>query len=304
MSGDKKPTAGEAKAIRVASSKLITKEGTTEPEGRAVALRGLPVPALRRVRAAVRADGHASSSTAARSPPTTTWSRILDRPANQNYSSRAGGAAYCVADESTDAFRRFHAALFAAAAQRDRGASTPTTRSLIEIARQAGAGGNVPDCINKRPLHRDGRRAWPRPPTSTPPRPSGSTARTTSTARPTRWSPRSRRSSATCPGSTAPHRRPRRRPAAPGCRHPCPPDPRHAPTTVTRRTTPAEPTEAAADASAGVAVGHGQRGVGADRRRRRPRRGVHADDREDRDPRSTPPTCRPAASTRCCRAVR
>ena len=32
MSGDKKPAAGEAKAIRVASSKLITKEGTTEPK--------------------------------------------------------------------------------------------------------------------------------------------------------------------------------------------------------------------------------------------------------------------------------
>ncbi len=38
---------------------------------------------------------------------------ILDPPQNQNYSSRAGGAAYCVADESNDAFRRFHAALYA-----------------------------------------------------------------------------------------------------------------------------------------------------------------------------------------------
>ena len=42
---------------------------------------------------------------------------ILDRPANQNYSSRAGAAAYCVADEDTtpdkEVFRRFHAALYA-----------------------------------------------------------------------------------------------------------------------------------------------------------------------------------------------
>jgi protein-disulfide isomerase len=37
---------------------------------------------------------------------------ILDRPANLNYSSRAAGAAYCVADVSTEACRRFHVALF------------------------------------------------------------------------------------------------------------------------------------------------------------------------------------------------
>ena len=36
---------------------------------------------------------------------------ILDRP-DRDYSSRAGAAAYCVADESIDAFRRFHAALY------------------------------------------------------------------------------------------------------------------------------------------------------------------------------------------------
>ena len=42
---------------------------------------------------------------------------ILDRPSNQNYSSRASAAAYCVADEDTtpdkQVFRRFHAALYA-----------------------------------------------------------------------------------------------------------------------------------------------------------------------------------------------
>ena len=73
---------------------------------------------------------------------------ILDRPQNQNYSSRAGSAAYCVADESIDAFRRFHAALYAQ--QPDETATVfPDNSRLIEIARQAGAGGGVPDCINK-----------------------------------------------------------------------------------------------------------------------------------------------------------
>ena len=33
---------------------------------------------------------------------------LLSRPQNEDYSSRAGNAAYCVADESIDAFRRFH----------------------------------------------------------------------------------------------------------------------------------------------------------------------------------------------------
>jgi protein-disulfide isomerase len=73
---------------------------------------------------------------------------ILDRPQNQNYSSRAGGAAYCVADQSIDAFRRFHAALYAQQPQ-ETAAVFPDNAGLIEIARQAGAGGGVPDCINK-----------------------------------------------------------------------------------------------------------------------------------------------------------
>ena len=40
---------------------------------------------------------------------------ILDSPANDNYSTRAANAGYCVAPRRVrkDAFRRFHAALFA-----------------------------------------------------------------------------------------------------------------------------------------------------------------------------------------------
>ncbi len=67
---------------------------------------------------------------------------------NKLIDTGAVAAAYCVADESIDAFRRFHAALYAQ--QPDETATVfPDNSRLIEIARQAGAGGGVPDCINK-----------------------------------------------------------------------------------------------------------------------------------------------------------
>lgn len=74
---------------------------------------------------------------------------ILDSPATQNYSSRAAAAAYCVADESMDAFRRFHEALYSKGIQpSETGDRFPDNARLIELARQAGAAGKVPDCIN------------------------------------------------------------------------------------------------------------------------------------------------------------
>ena len=90
MSGDKKPTGGEAKAIRVASSKLITKEGTTEPKAVLSLYEDFLCPVCGRFEqqfgptitqlidsGAIAADYNMVA--------------ILDRPANQNYSSRAGG---------------------------------------------------------------------------------------------------------------------------------------------------------------------------------------------------------------------
>ena len=71
---------------------------------------------------------------------------ILDRP-NRDYSSRAGAAAYCVADESIDAFRRFHAALYTNQPP-ETAASFPDNDALIDTARQAGAGDAAADCIN------------------------------------------------------------------------------------------------------------------------------------------------------------
>jgi protein-disulfide isomerase len=72
---------------------------------------------------------------------------ILNRT-NSGYSSRAANAAYCVADEDKDAFKRFHSALFAQQPQEGTGGG-PDNAALIETARQAGVTGGVPDCINK-----------------------------------------------------------------------------------------------------------------------------------------------------------
>ncbi|HUO38234.1 MAG TPA: DsbA family protein, partial [Mycobacterium sp.] len=111
MSHEKKTAPGRDKAIQVTSSKLITKPGTKEPKVVLSLYEDFLCPACAAFEknfgstvnnlidsGAVQADYHMVS--------------ILDRPQNQNYSSRAGAAAYCVADESIDAFRRFHAALY------------------------------------------------------------------------------------------------------------------------------------------------------------------------------------------------
>ena len=146
LSNDKKPASGETKAVRVESSKIIKKDGSDDPK---VVLSmyedflcphcGLfeqqfgPTVSKLIDSGAVAADYYMVA--------------ILDRQGN-GYSSRAANAAYCVADESTDAFRRFHAALYAQQPQEGAGVY-PDNARLIEVARQAGAAGGVPDCINK-----------------------------------------------------------------------------------------------------------------------------------------------------------
>jgi protein-disulfide isomerase len=74
---------------------------------------------------------------------------ILDSSRTQNYSSRAANAAFCVADESIEAFRRFHSALYSVDIQpSETGKTFPDNARLIELARESGAAGKVPDCIN------------------------------------------------------------------------------------------------------------------------------------------------------------
>ncbi len=145
MGAEEKPASGEAKSIRVTSSKLITKEGTSEPKAVLGLYEDFLCPACgnfekqygRTVNnlidsGAVAADYYMVS--------------ILDR-AGDGYSTRASNAAYCVADESKDAFRRFHAALYAQQPEENVG-PFPDNESLIATARLAGAGGGVPECIN------------------------------------------------------------------------------------------------------------------------------------------------------------
>ncbi|AFM16674.1 protein-disulfide isomerase [Mycolicibacterium chubuense NBB4] len=147
MSSDDKPTSGETKSVRVASNSVIKKEGTDQPKAvvsmyedflcpHCGAFEQQIGPTVNKLidAGAIAADYYMVG--------------ILDRPQNDNYSSRAGGAAYCVADDSVDAFRRFHAALFAQQPS-ETGTSYPDNARLIELARQAGASGTVPDCINK-----------------------------------------------------------------------------------------------------------------------------------------------------------
>jgi len=73
---------------------------------------------------------------------------LLSRAENQDYSSRAGNTAYCVADESIDAFRRLHTALYTKDIQpSETGTSFPDNAKLIELAREAGVVGKVPECV-------------------------------------------------------------------------------------------------------------------------------------------------------------
>jgi len=140
-----KPAEGEVKSIRVSSSKLITKEGTSDPKAVLSLYEDFLCPACGNFEkqfgptvgklidsGAVAADYYMVS--------------ILDRQGD-GYSSRSSNAAYCVADASTDAFRRFHAALYAQQPEEGVG-PFPDNARLIEVARQAGVGGEVPECIN------------------------------------------------------------------------------------------------------------------------------------------------------------
>ncbi|OBK89396.1 DsbA family protein [Mycolicibacter sinensis] len=147
VSNSHKKGAGAGEAIRVTSSKLV-KDDNDEPKAVLSFYEDFLCPACGNLEralgptvsrlidsGAIAADYHMVA--------------ILDRAQNDNYSSRAGAAAYCVADESIDAFRRFHTALYTVELQPSEiGTDFPDNKRLIELARQAGAAGSVPGCIN------------------------------------------------------------------------------------------------------------------------------------------------------------
>jgi len=139
---------GEGDTVRVTSSKIVNQPGTSNPKAVVTFYEDFLCPACGNFE---RTFGPTVSKLIDAGAIAADYSMvaILDNPKNQNYSSRAGAAALCVADESIDAFRRFHSALYSADIQpNERGTSFPDNGRLIELAREAGAAGKVPDCIN------------------------------------------------------------------------------------------------------------------------------------------------------------
>src|SRR3984893_15814561 len=135
----------DVKSIRVASSNLITDPGTGQPTVVLSMYEDALCPYCRRFERTFGATVDKLIDTGAVAADYYMVA-ILDRP-ERDYSSRAGAAAYCVADESIDAFRRFHAAL-STHQPPETAASFPDNAALIDLARQAGAGDAAADCIN------------------------------------------------------------------------------------------------------------------------------------------------------------
>jgi protein-disulfide isomerase len=149
MHGRAPAQSGDIEAIRVVASNVVTKDGSTDPKAvvsfyedfqcpHCAAFEKQFGPTINKLidTGAIAADYHMVA--------------ILNSAANDDYSTRAANAAYCVADADTsptkDAFRRYHTALFTQ--QPAEGSPAPGDTALIETARQAGVVGSVPDCVN------------------------------------------------------------------------------------------------------------------------------------------------------------
>ena len=142
----KKVAAGQEGQIRVSTSKLVTDAG--KPKATVGFYEDFLCPACGNFE---RSFGSTVSKLIDIGAIEADYSMvtILDSAQTQNYSSRAAAAAYCVADESIESFRRFHGALYSADIQPAEAAKKfPDNAKLIELARESGAVGKVPDCIN------------------------------------------------------------------------------------------------------------------------------------------------------------
>ena len=145
MNKEDKPGEGETRAVRVASSDVITKEGTSEPKAVLSLYEDFLCPACGNFEKQFGPTINKLIDTGAVAADYNMVS-ILDR-AGQGYSTRAANAGYCVAEADTDAYRRFHAALFAQQPEEGIG-PFPDNARLIEVARLSGVTGDVPNCIN------------------------------------------------------------------------------------------------------------------------------------------------------------
>jgi len=146
ISHDKK-TSGAVRSIRVTSSKLVTKDGSHDPKAVVSFYEDFLCPACGNFE---RGFGPTVSKLIDNGAIAADYYMVglLSRPQNDEYSSRAGNAGYCVADESIDAFRRFHTALYTKEIQpSETGTTFPDNAKLVEIAREAGVTGKAPDCI-------------------------------------------------------------------------------------------------------------------------------------------------------------
>jgi protein-disulfide isomerase len=149
MGSDKKHS-GEMQAVRIASSDVIKKDGSSDPKAVLALYEDFQCPHCRDFEKTI---GPAIEQLVKSGAIATDYYMvaILDSSANQKYSTRAANAAYCVADADTTAdkemFMRFHTALFAQ--QPPEGAPAPDNAGLIETARQAGiAPDKITDCVN------------------------------------------------------------------------------------------------------------------------------------------------------------
>ena len=147
ISHDKKTAANGARSVRVTSSKLVTKDGSHDPKAVVTFYEDFLCPACGNFE---RGFGPTVSKLIDDGAIAADYYMVglLSRAQNQDYSSRAGNTAYCVADESIDAFRRFHTALYTKDIQpSETGTSFPDNAKLIELAREAGVVGKVPQCV-------------------------------------------------------------------------------------------------------------------------------------------------------------
>lgn len=137
-------------AIRVATDKVITESGSDQPKALLSLYEDFLCPACRNFEQTFGPTISQlidSGTIAVDYYPVA----ILDSARTEHYSSRAGGAAYCVADADTtpnkEAWARFHAGLFAQQPN-ELADEFPTDAALIELARQAGiSADDVAECI-------------------------------------------------------------------------------------------------------------------------------------------------------------
>ena len=148
LSADDKVEGGQAQGVRVSMANVVTKEGSSDPKVVLSLYEDFLCPACGNFE---RQFGPTISKLIDTGAVAADYYMVaILNSQGDGYSSRAGNAAYCVAAEDKAAFRRFHEALYTKELQPAEGSGVyPDDARLTELARQAGAGGSVPDCISK-----------------------------------------------------------------------------------------------------------------------------------------------------------